>query len=369
MEGGPFRIRARCGRARSAVLETAHGPVETPAFLPVATQGTVKGLGPVELEETGTRILLANAYHLAIRPGVEAIAACGGLHRFMGWDGAILTDSGGYQVYSLGKLRKIADEGITFRSHIDGAPLFLTPERALEIQIALGADCVVTLDECPPASAPPDAARRAAIRTIEWARRSRRIETARGILVFGIVQGGLDRSLRIHTASETAAIGFDGHAIGGLSVGEDAATRSEIVDATAQALPEDRPRYLMGIGEPREIVDAVAAGIDLFDCTMPTLLGHTGTLLCDGGRIALQRAEFREDFQPPVPGCACPTCRVHTRAYLRHLIKRREILGSVLGALHNVFYMQDLMRRIRAAIGAGTMEDLRAAIASPRDPV
>jgi len=365
---GSFRIRARCGRARAAVLETAHGPVETPAFLPVATQGTVKALGPVELEETGTRMLLANAFHLGLRPGVDAIAACGGLHRFMGWHGAILTDSGGYQVFSLGHLRKVTDEGVSFQSPIDGATVFLTPERALEIQLAFGADCVVTLDECPPAGAPPDAVRRATFRTIEWAMRSRAVAARGGVLLFGIVQGGLDPALRIRAASETAAIGFDGHAIGGLSVGEERAARGGIIDATAAALPETHPRYLMGIGEPREIADAVAAGIDLFDCTMPTLLGHTGTLLHDGGRIALQRSEFREDLGPPVPGCPCPTCRVYTRAYIRHLIKRREILGSILGALHNVFYMQDLMRRIHAAIEAGRLEDLRGTLSPPDGP-
>jgi len=353
---GDFVILARDPRtkARRGVLWTAHGPVQTPVFMPVGTQGTVKCLSPADLRELGVDILLGNAYHLYIRPGLEPVAACGGLHRFMGWDRAILTDSGGYQVFSLAERRKVRDEGVEFSSHVDGARIFFTPELAMEIQRTLGSDIAMALDECPPYPCPRESACQAVERTIAWAASCAEQPRADGQMLFGIVQGGEYGDLRERCARELAAVGFDGYAIGGVSVGEPEEVLLRTVRETSAHLPEERPRYLMGVGDAFQMAEAVAAGVDMFDCVMPTRHARNGSAFCsDGTAFPVKAGAFRMDTRPLEEGCECYACRNFTRAYIRHLTNVKEILGMRLLTVHNLHAYLKWMSEIRLAVEAG----------------
>ena len=357
-----FTIAATDGAARAGVLHTAHGDVPTPAFMPVGTKASVKGLKPEILRELGTAILLGNSYHLHFRPGAELIEELGGLHRFMGWDGPILTDSGGYQVFSLrDTILAVDDEGVTFRSVYDGRSERFTPELVAEIQRQLGSDIAICLDVCPPAG-PPRAELEAAVRrTSLWAARQRHAGRARGQLVFGITQGGVDAELRRRSVEEIAALEFDGYAIGGLTVGEERGAMLETTALTAGLLPADRPRYFMGIGDPAGILEVVERGVDMFDCVLPTRLGRTGSALTWGGRLNLRNARFARDDGPLDPGCPCVACRRHSRAYLRHLVNQDEMLGLILLSEHNVRFLLDLTAGARASIERGELAAYKAA--------
>ena len=339
--------------ARRGRITTPHGTIETPAFMPVGTAGTVKGMTPEDLESLGFEIVLGNTYHLALRPGEEVVRRLGGLHRFMGWERAILTDSGGFQVLSLADLRTITDEGVGFRSHLDGSLLSMTPERSMQIQASLGSDIVMAFDDCPALPSPRLRILEAVRRTSLWARRSREALLGPGQALFGIVQGGDDPGLREQSAEEITALGFDGYAIGGVSVGESADLSREVVALTAPRLPPDRPRYLMGMGTPADLVEMVALGCDLFDCVLPTRNARNGTLFTSTGRLSIKRSEFAADPRPVDGECSCPVCRRFSRAYLRHLYVAGEILSMRLNTLHNLHQYADLMRRARAAIEAG----------------
>ncbi len=345
-----FTIDARCGKARAGTIETAHGTFETPAFMPCGTKGAVKGLEPAELRAAGIQILLANTYHLHLRPGEDQVAKLGGLQKMMGWDGPLLTDSGGYQVFSLAQLRKISDQGVTFQSHLDGSPVNFTPERVVEIQEKLGSDIIMPLDEPIPFPLDPRVARLALDRTHAWWKRSRTSKTN----LFGIVQGSIDRDLRRESAETIAAADPPGFALGGFSMGEPAAQMDEIVDYSVGLLPDAKPRYLMGVGMPRDILAAVAAGVDMFDCILPTRMGRTGMAFTSQGTIRLRNAKFALDETPIDADCDGPCCRRYTRAYLRHCFQVEEMLGPKLLSLHNVHHYGRLMRRIREAIRAGT---------------
>lgn len=340
--------------ARRATLVTAHGVVDTPAFMPVATQGTVKGLTPDQLRAAGVQIVLANAYHLAQRPGAALIRERGGLHRFMAWGGPILTDSGGYQIFSLAALRKVTDAGVAFRSHLDGSQVFLSPEDALRIQADLGVDIAMVLDECAAAEASRTEVERAAARTLDWARRSRAVPTPPGQLAFAIVQGGLYPELRRQQAAELVALDFPGYAVGGLSVGEVREVTWELAATTAGVLPDKCPRYLMGVGLPEDLIRFVGMGFDLFDCVLPTRNGRNGMLFTSQGRLNIRLARYATDDNPPDPSCACSVCLTFSRAYLRHLATTGEILGATLASLHNVHFYQSLMSDMRTVIADGT---------------
>ena len=359
-----FRLLATDGAARCGEMATPHGPVATPAFMAVGTQATVKGLAPETVRATGADILLANTYHLMLRPGAERIAALGGLHSFMNWPNAILTDSGGFQVMSLASLRKVEDEGVTFRSHLDGASVELTPERAIEIQDLLGSDVAMQLDECVKLPATPSELEQAMRRTLAWGERSKRAFTGtrQGRALFGIVQGGDDARLRAANAAALVDIGFDGYAIGGLAVGEPREVMLRIAADVAAALPVDRPRYLMGVGTPEDLIEAVARGIDMFDCVLPTRNGRHGLAFTRFGPINLKNARHAADPRPLDETSACPATREYSRAYLHHLVKAEELLGAILLTTVNLAYYQELMARARAAIMAGRFEDLRAEI-------
>ncbi len=349
----PFTALAHSGRARRGQLTTAHGAINTPAFMPVGTLATVKGITPVQLRDAGAEIILANAYHLALRPGTKLIRDLGGLHRFMGWDGPILTDSGGYQIFSLAALRKVTDEGVEFRSHVDGAALFLTPEDVVRLQMDLGVDIIMVLDECVSGQATRADAERAARRTFEWALRSRRIAVAPAQLMFGIVQGATYQDLRAQQARALVGLDFPGYAVGGLSVGEDRELTMALAEETAAALPEDRPRYLMGVGLPEDLIRFVGMGYDLFDCVLPTRNGRNGMLFTAHGPLNIRLARYADDPQPVDPTCRCYTCRTFTRAYLRHLAVSREMLGAQLASLHNLHFYLQLMRDMQDAIERG----------------
>jgi len=348
-----FQLSALDGRARAGRLTTARGVVDTPAFMPVGTAGTVKAVTPAELRRCGAQIVLGNTYHLFLRPGHDVVRELGGLHRFMNWDGPILTDSGGFQVFSLAALRRIDDEGVRFRSHIDGSERSLSPATSMEVQTALGSDIVMALDECPAAPAPREALEVAVRRTTLWARRCRELYRGEGTL-FGIVQGGGEPDLRDRSAREIVALDFPGYAIGGVCVGEPVGEMPDTVRHTAQLLPEERPRYLMGVGRPRDLVAAVAAGVDMFDCVMPTRNARNGNLFTSQGRINIKRAEFTRDPRPLDPACVCEACAGYSRGYLRHLFLSREILASRLHTIHNLTYYLDLMKRMRDHIAAGS---------------
>ena len=353
-----FSITTRdaASRARAGRIDTPHGAFETPAFMPVGTKAAVKTLQPAQLRDAGTQILLCNAYHLALRPGEKLVKSMGGLHKFMGWSGPILTDSGGYQVFSLAKLRKVTDAGVEFQSHLDGATVNLSPERALEIQRELGADIVMPLDEPAPFPSTPAQAEAAVKRTSAWLERS--VKARQEEALFGIVQGGVFPELRRRSADDVNRHDLPGVAIGGLSLGEPAAQTIEMAGVVCEATPESKPRYAMGLGTPSDIVNCVLAGVDLFDCILPTRLGRNGWAFTSEGMLKIRNAVFKEDARPIDPACPCAACMGFSRSYLRHCFSVDEILGLSMLSLHNITYYQNLMKRIRVAIGAGTLAKL-----------
>jgi len=360
-----FEVAATDGAARSGRLCTAHGTVLTPAFMPVGTAATVKAMTPEAVRETGADILLCNTYHLMLRPGAERVARLGGLHRFMHWQRPILTDSGGFQVMSLASLRTISEQGVSFQSHLDGSRHELSPERAIEIQTLLGSTISMVLDECTPHPATePDAA--ASMRlSMRWAARCREaFPAAPGYGLFGIVQGSTYPALRLESAAALTAIGFEGYAVGGLAVGEGQEAMFKVLDVTAPALPRDKPRYLMGVGKPDDIVGAVCRGIDMFDCVLPTRSGRTGQAFTRRGPLNIRNARHAEDPRPLDAACGCPACRHYGRAYLHHLVKAGEILGAMLLTWHNLRYYQDLMAGLRAAIDESRIEAFAAGFAA-----
>jgi queuine tRNA-ribosyltransferase len=362
-----FSIMARDGAARAGLLTTPHGVVRTPAFMPVGTLGAVKGVPPARLLALGAEVLLCNLYHLSLRPGVEAIEALGGLHAWNGWSGPILTDSGGFQVFSLGHLRRVDEEGVTFRSHLDGATVRLGPEEVVDQQRRLGVDVAMVLDECPPWPVTAEEAAASLRRTNRWAARAReRWERRPGPGgLFAIVQGSAFRDLREHAAGELAPLEFAGYAIGGVSVGEPEAERRAVVEWTAPALPGDRPRYLMGVGYPRDIVHAVRCGVDLFDCVLPTRNARHGVLFTRGGTLRMGTAAFRSDPRPVEEGCGCPTCAQVSRAFLHHLLRWDALTGQVLATLHNLWFYLDFMGEVRESIASGRLAELASRLESP----
>jgi queuine tRNA-ribosyltransferase len=362
-----FTLTHQDGAARRGQLVTAHGTIETPVFMPVGTQGSVKAMTPRDLVEVGASIILGNTYHLHLRPGDELINRRGGLHRFIGWDRPILTDSGGYQVFSLADRRVLTEAGVEFQSHLDGSRHLLSPESAVDIQLNLGSDIAMVLDECPALPAEPEVMNRSVDLTARWARRCRErflarrpgSDTGRHQLQFGIVQGGVDRDLRAKSAALTVEVGFEGYAIGGLSVGEANDTMYKVIEHTAPLLPAGQPRYLMGVGTPTDLIEAVARGVDMFDCVMPTRNARNGRLFTSQGAINIKNACHAEDDGPVDPACGCYTCRTFSRAYLRHLFMAGEMSSGVLNTLHNLFFYLDTMRRVREAITFGTFEKFR----------
>lgn len=355
-----FTIHQRDGQARTGRLDLTHGSVETPVFMPVGTQATVKALSSDDLEALDAAIILGNTYHLYLRPGHELIAEAGGLHGFMSWERPILTDSGGFQVFSLSELREITEEGVWFRSHLDGSRHLFTPEKVMEIEQALGADIAMAFDECPPYPAEYAYVKESLERTTRWAERCKKAHTRKDQALFGIVQGGMFPDLRTQSAREIVALDFPGYAIGGLSVGEPKELMYDMLRHTTPQLPDDRPRYLMGVGSPDAIFQAVAVGIDMFDCVLPTRAARHGSVFTADGEMTVRNAVFARDFRPLDPECSCPVCSRYTRAYIRHLIRAKEILGYHLCTLHNVHFMLRLMERIRAAIAGGYFHDLWA---------
>lgn len=356
-----FELQARDGAARQGVIHTPRGQIRTPAFMPVGTAATVKAMLPGSVRATGADILLGNTYHLMLRPTAERIAALGGLHQFMNWDGPILTDSGGFQVMSLASLRKLTEEGVRFSSHIDGSKHMLTPERSMEIQALLGSDIVMAFDECPSLPAPDDVVEKSMQMSMRWAQRSRDAFGDRpGHALFGIMQGGVNRDLRGQSAEALKAIGFDGYAVGGLAVGEGQEAMFGVLDYAPSMLPADKPRYLMGVGKPDDIVGAVQRGIDMMDCVLPSRSGRTGQAWTAMGAINLKNARHRDDPRPLEDGCTCPACTGYSRAYLHHVVKADEIIGSMLLTWHNLHYYQQLMAGLRGAIGAGSLDAFAA---------
>ena len=354
-----FEVEARSGGARAGRLTTPHGVVETPVFMPVGTAGAVKAILQRDLRELGAKVVLANTYHMMLRPGAELVAERGGLHGFTGWNGPFLTDSGGYQVFSLAALRQISEAGVRFQSHLDGSAHLLSPERSIEIQASLGADIIMAFDECPPSTAPREAVAAATERTTRWAERSRAAHRRSDQWLFGIVQGGLDRKLRESSACELLALDFPGYAIGGLAVGEAKPDRERVLDFTTPLLPEAKPRYLMGVGTPEDILEAVARGVDMFDCVLPTRNARNGQLFTRRGRVSVRNARFRNDPLPPDPECGCYTCRTTSLAYLRHLHMSGEIVAATLLTIHNLAYYLDTLRAIRQSIFLGRFEEYR----------
>ena len=354
-----FFVEARSDRARSGRLITPHGTIKTPIFMPVGTAGSVKGLTAAHLEEIGAQIILANTYHLHVRPGEALVEALGGLHGFTGFSRPFLTDSGGYQVMSLSALRKRSEESVVFRSHLDGARLELSPEKSIEIQMKLGADIVMAFDECPPFPASREEVLEATERTARWAERSKRAHTREDQWLFGIVQGGVHRDFREQSARAITSIGFPGYAIGGLSVGEPKEDMVQILDVMDRNLPQDQPRYLMGVGTPEDLLEGIARGVDMFDCVLPTRNARNGQLFTWRGKLSIRNAKFARDSSPIDPDCLCPACRMTSRAYLRHLHLSNEITGAVLATLHNLFFYLDLVGRARESIVAGRFETFR----------
>ena len=337
--------------ARAGIIHTPHGSFPTPIFMPVGTQASVKGVSPDELRDLGAGIILSNTYHLFLRPGMDLIREAGGLHKFMHWDRAILTDSGGFQVFSLGDLRKITEEGVTFRSHIDGSKKFLSPEVSMEVQMALGSDIVMAFDECVPYPADYDYAKKSTERTIRWLKRCKEAMTAPNQGLFGIVQGGMYKELREWSARETTAMDLPGYAVGGLSVGEPKELMYEMLEYSTSLLPQDKPRYLMGVGTPDCLVEGVQRGIDMFDCVYPTRVARNGMAMTWTGRLVMKNAQFTHDHHVLEEGCGCYACRNgYTRAYIRHLVRANEIFGLRLLSLHNLYFLQEFMRRMRQAI-------------------
>jgi queuine tRNA-ribosyltransferase len=354
-----FSVVATSGRARAGLLTTPHGEIETPVFMPVGTAAAVKAVTRRDLLDLDARIVLANTYHLMLRPGDALIAQLGGLHAFTGWDRPFLTDSGGYQVFSLAGLRRLEEEGVTFQSHIDGSSHLLSPERSMEVQMNLGADIVMAFDECPPSTAPREAVLAATERTTRWARRSREAHRRTDQWLFGIVQGGVLPDLREKSARDLVAMDFPGYAVGGLAVGEERTTREEVLDHVEPLLPRGRPRYLMGVGTPEDILEGVARGVDMFDCVLPTRNGRNGQLFTSRGRLSIRNARYRDDPRPPDPDCGCYTCGTASRAYLRHLHMAGEITGATLLTIHNLAHYLDTLRRMRQSILLGRFEEFR----------
>jgi len=357
-----FELLARAGQARRGRLHLAHGVVDTPVFMPVGTYGAVKAMSPADLEALGAQIVLGNTFPLWLRPGTGVIRAHGGLHGFTGWERPILTDSGGFQVFSLGELRVISEEGVAFRSPIDGSACFLSPEESIRIQRDLDSDIAMVFDECTPYPQEPAAAERWMLLSLRWARRSKLAHEGSANALFGIVQGGTYQRLRDRSVAGLIEIGFDGYAIGGVSVGEPKEDMLRIVRHTVPQLPGDQPRYLMGVGTPADIVAAVCAGVDMFDCVLPTRNARNGWLFTREGIVKLRNAMYREDTRAPDESCACYTCRNFTRAYLHHLQRSNEILGARLNTLHNLHYYQWLMRRLREAISEGGVDEFAASL-------
>jgi queuine tRNA-ribosyltransferase len=355
-----FSISASNGAARAGTIEMTRGTIRTPAFMPVGTAATVKAMRPADVRASGADIILGNTYHLMLRPGAERVARLGGLHRFMGWEGPILTDSGGYQVMSLSDLRRLSEEGVSFKSHLDGSAHMLTPERSMEVQRLLGSDIVMAFDECTPFDATRDEAAQSMERSMRWARRSREAfdggaEHADVSALFGIQQGSMEEDLRRISAEKLIEIGFDGYAVGGLAVGEGQGEMFRVLDFAASMLPSDRPRYLMGVGKPDDLVGAVERGIDMFDCVLPTRSGRTGQAFTRDGPLNIKNARFAEDESPIDPDCPCPVCAGWTRAYIHHLVRSGEILGAMLMTEHNLNFYQQLMADLRLAIAAQTL--------------
>ncbi len=346
-------------KARLGEFTTPHGVVQTPIFMPVGTNATVKAMMVEGLTGLGAEIILSNTYHLYLRPGSDIVRKAGGLHKFMNWDKPILTDSGGFQVFSLGQLRKISEAGVKFRSHIDGAPIFLTPEKAIEIQQDLGADIIVCFDECTPYPSTFEYTKNSMELTHRWAKRCKDAKTRDDQALFGIVQGGMYKDLREESAKEIVSIGFDGYAIGGLSVGETKDLMYEMTEVTAGFLPEDKPRYLMGVGTPLDLVECISRGIDMFDCVMPTRNARNGTLFTSKGKVAIKNAKYAEDFSSLDDECICVTCKNYTKAYLRHIWMAKEILSYNLNTIHNLTYYLNLIKRVRSSIEDGSMNKLR----------
>ena len=345
--------------ARLGKLSTAHGEIDTPAFIPVGTLGPVKGIDPADLEQLGFRLMLNNAYHLYLRPGHKVVAEMGGLHRFTGWPGAILTDSGGFQIFSLAKLCEVTDEGVSFQSHLDGSTHFITPETAIEIEEALGADIMMAFDHCLALPAEKEVVREAVRRTTLWAQRCQASRRRTDQALFGIVQGGLDADLRVTSARDLIGIGFEGYAVGGLSVGESKAEMYAMLDVTVPELPASKPRYLMGVGMPEDLIEGAVRGIDLFDCVVPSRHGRTGSLFTTVGRVVIKQARYLRDEQPIDPACGCPVCARYSRAYLHHLFQVKEMLSSRLNTIHNLWYFADLMGQVRSAIAQGRLRSFR----------
>jgi queuine tRNA-ribosyltransferase len=368
LTGFRFHLDDQDGRARAGRWVTPHGAVQTPAFMPVGTAATVKGLTPGQLRDVGTQMVLANTYHLALRPGAEVVAQLGGLHRFMAWDGPILTDSGGFQVFSLSRLTKIDDQGVAFRSHVDGRLLALSPEEAMRIQELLGADCVMCLDECRPHDVDETSLATAVERTTLWARRCRDAHRRSDQALFGILQGGTSPAMRERSAAGVLPLDFPGYAIGGLSVGESPAAMYDTLDFTVPLLPADRPRYLMGVGRPEDIIEAVCRGVDLFDCVMPTRNGRNAMAFTSGGPVKLRNLKHQTDDSPLDSECGCPVCRRYSRGYLRHLFMAGEMLGPMLVSQHNIAHYQSLMQKLRRAIQAGCVEEFRLVYLAGQKP-
>lgn len=347
-----YELIKQCSKtgARVGRLYTPHGVFDTPIFMPVGTQATVKAMSPDELKDMGAGIILSNTYHLYLRPGHDLVAEAGGLHKFMQWDRGILTDSGGFQVFSLGPLRKITEEGVTFRSHLDGSKHFLSPEKATEVQMALGADIIMAFDECVPYPADYEYARQSTQRTTRWAERCKKAHTRKDQALFGIVQGGMYKELRTMSAQDLISLDFSGYAIGGLSVGEPKPLMYEMLDHTVPLLPSNKPRYLMGVGTPDCLLEGVMYGIDMFDCVFPTRVARNGTVMTNRGRLVVKNAEFARDFRPIDPECGCYTCRNFSRAYIRHLLKTDEIFGLRLTTTHNLYFLLNFMKEMRKAI-------------------
>jgi len=366
-QGFGFQIGARDGKARTGVITTTRGEIRTPAFMPVGTAGTVKAMLPESVRATGADILLGNTYHLMLRPGAERVARLGGLHRFMNWDRPILTDSGGFQVMSLSDLRKMTEEGVTFRSHVDGSRHFLSPETSMEIQRLLGSDIVMCFDECPALPADEATVAKSMRLSMRWAQRSRDAFGDRpGHALFGIQQGGVTEELRGESAEALTAIGFDGYAIGGLAVGEGQAAMLGVLDYAPGQLPDDRPRYLMGVGKPDDIVGAVERGVDMMDCVLPSRSGRTGQAWTPRGQVNIKNARHQDDPRPLDETCTCPACRSYSRAYLHHVFRAQEIIASMLLTWHNLHYYQQLMQGLRDAIAAGRLAEFVAAFHATR---
>jgi queuine tRNA-ribosyltransferase len=359
MTPGQFKIHAKAGNARRGTLMTAHGPVQTPVFMAVGTKATVKALTPEDLIECGTQVVLGNTYHLWVRPGDDLILEMGGLHKFMRWNGPILTDSGGFQVFSLSKLRTLTEEGVHFRSHVDGAPLFLTPEKSMQIQMNLGADIIMAFDECLEHPSPDAEIERSMALTHRWLIRSKEAMTRKESLLFGIVQGGLSMKHRMKSMEQICSVDLPGYALGGYSVGEPIHLMHEMLPHVTPQMPADKPRYLMGVGTPLDLILAVDSGVDMFDCVMPTRVARNGTLFTWRGKVSIKRNEYRNDPAPLDPECDCYTCKNYTKAYLRHLFMTGELLGHRLNTVHNVHFYMKLMERMRSAIESGTWETFR----------